>query len=85
MSEPTLRDLWGIWRDDGEVSERRECIGWVDYDWNVILDHNQSIVRCRDCVHFVRSEACPDYFDCKRTGLPTDDDMFCAWGERRDE
>ena len=28
-----------------------EYIGWVDDDWNVILDHNQPIVRCRDCVH----------------------------------
>lgn len=43
------------------------------------------IVRCRDCMYKTRSEAWPDALDCKRTGLPTDDDLYCAWGERRSE
>lgn len=28
-----------------------EYIAWIDDEWNTVLDHNQPIVRCRDCKH----------------------------------
>ena len=48
----------------------KECIGWLDDDWNTVLDQNQPIVRCRDCKHAhevtwpVQSQITPDYLNC---------------------
>ena len=28
-----------------------EYIGWLDDDWNQVLDQDQPIVRCADCKH----------------------------------
>ena len=60
-----------------------EYIGWLDGEFNIVLDQEQEIVRCRDCKHY-----------CKRLGnwgvcVPLGivfadmDDGFCKWAERR--
>lgn len=28
---------------------KEEFIGWLDDEWNIVLDQNQPIVRCKDC------------------------------------
>ena len=72
------------------ASMTEEYIGWLDDDWNTVLDQNQPIVRCRDCRYY-------GYYDgstwCSRTyeQVPSgtcdyqtvEPDGFCAWGERK--
>lgn len=47
-----------------------EYIGWLDEDWNTVLDQSQEIVRCRDCdyadeVEWPSDVEWPnDYLDC---------------------
>lgn len=47
-----------------------EYIGWLDDEWNTVLDHNQEIVRCRDCKHGhevtwpAKSQIPQDYLNC---------------------
>ena len=63
-----------------------EYIGWVDYDWNVILDHNQPIVRCRDCLDYIPPVDGVVSSVCCHFEMPgVEPDGFCAWGERRPE
>ena len=33
-----------------------EYAGWLDHEWNAVLDQSQPIVRCRDCKHLDDSE-----------------------------
>lgn len=65
-----------------------EYIGWLDDDWNTVLDQNQPIVRCRDCADFDHW----DYADgtirnvCARFEfVDVTPDGFCAWGERKEQ
>lgn len=75
-----------------------EYIGWVDDEWNTVLDHNQPVVRCRDCNlfddHYLKCFRPVLYFDHDFNPHWTDEtnftavtdatpDGFCAWGERR--
>ena len=64
----------------------REYIGWLDEDWNTVLDQSQEIVRCRDCRYYQPKEGA--MLSCKfeyhgftqwKLAKP---DGFCAWGER---
>lgn len=66
-----------------------EYIGWLDDDWNTVLDQNQPIVRCRDCAYICNRRytnglelyTC-SYFDSEHAEVVPDG--FCAWGERRE-
>lgn len=53
----------------------------VEFRNDHVYELRERIVRCQDCIYKTSSEAWPDALDCKRTGLPTDDDLYCAWGE----
>lgn len=61
-----------------------EFVGWLDDDWNIVLDQNQPIVRCRDCVHNY-DNLCHEH-ECNYCGEPLriEPDGFCAWGEPRE-
>lgn len=72
-----------------------EYIGWLDDDWNTVLDQSQPIVRCRDCKHATISSLGSCKY-CEKFVLPDEDgfgpdpqvnlplDFFCAYGERRE-
>lgn len=59
-----------------------EYIGWLDEEWNTVLDQSQPIVRCRDCKHARKTDAgmdCDRHILCARFKP----DGFCSWGERK--
>lgn len=60
-----------------------EYIGWLDDEWNTVLDQSQPIVRCSDCKHYERDEIgeCCTLLDFVTMGMAC---KFCAWGERTD-
>ena len=63
-----------------------EFVGWLDDEWNVVLDQSQPIVRCRDCWFCGKGMWGNETFPVCRRGLHTFQvtwDGFCAWGERR--
>lgn len=62
-----------------------EYIGWLDDDWNTVLDQSQPIVRCRDCKNTYQYDE-PPGCDCL-CGLfwiEVKQDGFCAWGKRKE-
>lgn len=66
-----------------------EYIGWLDDDWNTVLDLGQPIVRCRDCAYICKREYANElicytcsYFDSEHAEVELNG--FCAWGERRE-
>lgn len=40
------------------------------------------IIRCKDCQHYVYGEDEEQYY-CRQTGIGTEEDFYCAYGERR--
>ena len=60
---------------------KEEFVGSLDDEWNVVLDQDQPIVRCRDCrFALAHGHGCArnqDIFDADPNG-------FCAWGERNE-
>lgn len=71
-----------------------EYIGWLDDDWNTVLDQCQPIVRCRDCKHCREHDMrayggdrdqllCHHFSMSSGAGWPVEPDGFCAWGERK--
>ena len=60
-----------------------EYIGWLDDDWNTVLDQNQPIVRCRDCLEY--NTELYRHISCELLGRYVEPDGFCSWGERRDQ
>lgn len=59
-------------------------LGVLAYDYDEVdampfLD----IVRCKECVKRMR-EDCPMCNCCKLDRVPTEDDDFCSYGERRE-
>ena len=71
----------------GGVLMGEEYIGWLDDEWNVVLDQNQPIVRCKDC-RFIDTKQCPIKRALLYDGLSESACVapggYCAWGERRD-
>lgn len=77
-----------------------EFVGWLDDEWNVVLDQSQPIVRCRDCEHFNeyhgkchrQSGVLIDDYSTRRLEdsgdvlvlVDAEPEGFCAWGERRE-
>lgn len=77
-----------------------EFVGWLDNEWNVVLDQSQPIVRCRDCKHFNeyhgkchrQSGVLIDDYSTRRfedSGdvlvlVDAEPDGFCAWGYRKE-
>jgi len=64
-----------------------EFVGWLDDEWNTVLDSAQPIVRCRDCVKWDYDSHGPKKF-CFNFSDPedgfyiaTEPDGFCKWGE----
>lgn len=64
-----------------------EYIGWLDEDWNTVLDQSQEIVRCRDCKDYRASDATCHSWQWHNwdAAIEVEPDGFCAWGERRGE
>ena len=72
---------------------KEEYVGWLDDEWNTVLDQSQPIVRCKDCKYYYEAEnyhpngnyvmRCCKYFDTYDDEV--EPDGFCKWGERRDE
>ena len=54
-----------------------EYIGWLDEDWNIVLDQSQEIIRCRDCMRFPMCDLNP-------LGGDVNPEGFCSWGERKE-
>lgn len=73
---------------------KEEYVGWLDYEWNVVLDHGQPIVRCRDCRHAdwditawwcTRDKHNPFKIgELRGYGERSQLGGFCAWGERKE-
>ena len=76
-----------------------EYIGWLDDDWNTVLDLNQPIVRCKDCTFYTDelglSEVKPEREYCERYSHYdgewdvdvyhyTEPDDFCSFGKRKE-
>lgn len=64
---------------------KEEFVGWVDDEGNIVLDHDQPIVRCRDCNCMFETDnpiSRTGYW-CAENRRPTALDDFCSWGERR--
>lgn len=70
-----------------------EFVGWLDDEWNTILDQSQPIVRCRDCkfleqYHVTLKDHTWEHCWCKRDDdhlAHAEPDGFCAWGVRRND
>ena len=65
---------------------------WINIDdlpsdrveWDDIFDAPSiDIVRCRECAKRMR-EDCPMCNGCKLDRVPTEDDDFCSYGERKE-
>lgn len=69
--------------EEGEAMTE-EYIGWLDNDWNTVLDQSQPIVRCRDCRHYREHiNGCAEFGDESRDEYANvEPDGFCAWGVR---
>lgn len=67
-------------RREGVEAMSEEYIGWLDEEWNTVLDQSQPIVRCRDCKHY----GCDGYDDhyCYYWDKIREPDGYCAWGKR---
>lgn len=68
----------------GKHARMNEYIGWVDNEYNIVLDHNQEIVRCCKCEHNSITDGTGihcEIFKCFIGDL----DFFCAWGEKRED
>lgn len=75
---------------------REEYVGWLDDEWNTVLDQGQPIVRCLDCRHYrsgLNGEGrrfsepyCGNVGELAFGALFTvPEDWFCADGERKEE
>lgn len=42
------------------------------------------VVRCKDCKYYVYGEDEEQYY-CRQTGIGTEEDHYCAYGERLEE
>lgn len=66
-----------------------EYIGWLDDDWNTVLDLSQPIVRCRDCRYYQPKEgamlSCRFEYNGFTQWKLAEPDGFCKWGERKNE
>lgn len=63
-----------------------EHIGWLDDEWNTVLDQGQPIVRCRDCKNtYQYNEPIGCDCLCGLFWIEVEPDGFCAWGERRED
>lgn len=62
-----------------------EYVGWIDDEYNIVLDHNQEIVRCRDCRHYHATyNGCDEFGDIWHDEYAkVEPDGFCKWGERK--
>lgn len=65
-----------------------EYVGWLDSDWNIVLDQSQPIVRCRDCLSWLRGMCRKHVFTITVDGteydegaFPVDANDFCSLGE----
>lgn len=71
------------------ILEKEEFVGWLDDEWNTVLDQSQPIVRCRDCRHYdpndEPSEVYPDRYWCELMAMYLQPNGFCAWGERKED
>ena len=56
-----------------------EYIGWLDDEWNTVLDQSQPIVRCRDCANLNIVGKCP----CGFWALENLNG-YCAWAKRKE-
>lgn len=62
-----------------------EFVGWLDDEWNVVLDQSQPIVRCRDC-KYIETRGQRRYCNAHAGGYPEVAlDDYCSWGERRND
>jgi hypothetical protein len=65
-----------------------EYIGWLDEEWNTVLDQSQPVVRCNSCKYYdpndEPSEVYPDRYWCDRLTVYMPPDGFCSFGERRE-
>lgn len=70
-----------------------EFVGWLDDEWNVVLDQSQPIVRCRDCAYYDDERGGLDAWGPKcwcdpehsGTAVWTRPDGFCWRAERKGE
>lgn len=60
-----------------------EYIGHLDLDWNVVLDQDQPIVRCRDCKWYDEGMCYQPDGDGGFLCLEREPDGFCKWGEKK--
>jgi len=83
----------GIRREDSGMTGVSEYVGWLDDEWNQVLDQSQPIVRCRDCKHYDIEERCCWFFayyeevgenEWERVPFEIEPTGFCVRGERRD-
>ena len=70
-----------------------EFVGWLDDEWNVVLDQSQPIVRCRDCELLEQYRVTLkghtwEYYWCKRDDdhlAHAEPDGFCSWACRKEQ
>ena len=69
------------------MSDKEEYIGWLDDEWNTVLDMSQPLVRCRDCKFWW---AYKSNFDCDKrchaythVELITGPNSYCNLGVRK--
>ena len=56
----------------------REYIGFISNEYEVCIDENHPIVRCKDC------SLQDDIKYCERLGFYVGDDGYCAWPKKSD-
>lgn len=66
--------------EDGVESERPRAFG---AGYKAGYDNAAKIVRCKDCKYFYRYLR-TNFKNCELHDLPTKEDGFCSWAERRE-
>lgn len=64
-----------------------EFVGWLDDEWNVVLDQSQPIVRCRDCHWSKPNQSDHEYraeHYCNIWASDVSADGFCFRGRRKE-
>lgn len=66
-----------------------EYIGFISNMYEVCIDENQPIVRCRDCKfchkNYCEKRTSPTVSPSEIFWIPVEPDGFCAWAERKEE
>ena len=65
---------------------KKEYVGWIGDGFEVILDHSQPVIKCKNCIYCTRTHYCMRLYEWDEDKwFSVEPEDFCSLGERRDD